>query len=107
MTSDEGSSSIIPSTGIDSPLQQTFNTFIHLHIPLHNQPHIMRFSSILLLALPALAIAAPSNKRENDGKKEMKEMKDKHDDHKDGKDLIKGVFGFTSTYVAYAGPDQV
>ena len=67
----------------------------------------MRFSSILLLALPALAIAAPSNKRENDGKKEMKEMKDKHDDHKDGKDLIKGVFGFTSTYVAYAGPDQV
>jgi hypothetical protein len=75
----------------------------------------MRLSSILLLALPALAIAAPSNKRENDGKKEMKEMEhkpkgddyEKHDDHKDDNDLIKGVFGFTSTYVAYAGPDQV
>lgn len=73
----------------------------------------MRLSSILLLALPALAIAAPSNKRENDGKKEMEHKPkgddyEKHDDHKkDDKDLVKGVFGFTSTYVAYAGPDQV
>ena len=73
-------------------------------------PFTMRVSALALLALPALAMAAPSNKRENWGKEE------KHDDHHDdmmkpdgkkGDDLVKGVFHFTSTYTAYAGPDQV
>ncbi|GAA5898690.1 CHRD domain-containing protein [Sporobolomyces salmoneus] len=60
----------------------------------------MRFSTALLVAaLPALAAAAPLN----DGKKW--DYKESH--HKDAMDLNSKVFDFSSTYVAYASPDQI
>lgn len=75
----------------------------------------MRLSALALFALPALAAAIPASKRENWGKEKEHKPEPKHDDddmkmddHKDDhNDLIKGVFHFTSTYTAYAGPDQV
>ncbi|KAG7529380.1 hypothetical protein FFLO_05695 [Filobasidium floriforme] len=74
----------------------------------------MRFAALALLALPALAMAAPSSKRENWGKEkehddmhDHKEYDDHHEDKHHEKELVKGVFHFTSTYTAWAGPDQV
>ncbi|KAL7417648.1 hypothetical protein BDY24DRAFT_411613 [Mrakia frigida] len=53
----------------------------------------MKFSSSLaLLALPAVALAAPLDKKTWDHTEDLIES---------------GVFGFTSTYAAYATPDQV
>lgn len=82
-------------------------TLTHSHplFPFHT-PHKltrlynMRFSTALLVAaLPALAAAAPLN----DGKKW--DYKESH--HKDAMDLNSKVFDFSSTYVAYASPDQI
>jgi hypothetical protein len=59
-------------------------------------------------------MAAPSSKRENWGKEkehddmhDHKEYDDHHEDKHHEKELVKGVFHFTSTYTAWAGPDQV
>lgn len=82
---------------------------LHHHTPI--TLNIMRFTALALLALPALAMAAPSTKRENWGKEEKEHDDMKHDDHHEDqhqeKELVKGVFHFTSTYTAWAGPDQV
>ncbi|GAA5838287.1 hypothetical protein JCM3766R1_005510 [Sporobolomyces carnicolor] len=64
----------------------------------------MRFSTVLLAAaVPALAAAIPLSTRDND--------KHYYDSHKSkdswGTELGGKVFDFTSTYVAYATPDQV
>lgn len=78
----------------------------------------MRFSSILTLAaaLPIVhAVAVPLSARTsyNDHKKadEKPDWTDKHDDGKTHKHVSKplsdDVFDFTSTYIAYATPDQV
>jgi hypothetical protein len=67
----------------------------------------MRFTALTLLALPALAMAAPSAKRVNWGTEEDMHDDMKHDDDHHDRELVKGVFHFTSTYTAYAGPDQV
>ncbi|GAA5824808.1 hypothetical protein JCM5353_006906 [Sporobolomyces roseus] len=70
----------------------------------------MRFSSALLVAaLPALAAAIPLSARDNDSyKKESHDDSYKMDSHGDAmKDMGSNIFDFSSTYVAYASPDQV
>ena len=59
----------------------------------------MRFSPALLLAaLPLLSNAVPLSARDNDKS---------HKQHYSGNALDGKVFEFSSTYVAYATPDQV
>jgi hypothetical protein len=68
----------------------------------------MRFSSALLVAaLPALAAAIPLSARDNDKKYDSKHWDDSSKKHDIGSKLGGNVFDFTSTYVAYATPDQV
>ena len=61
----------------------------------------MLFSALSVLALPALALAAPTwGEHDKPHKEESK--------HDDKKDLIdSGVFHFTSTYKAIATPDTM
>lgn len=73
----------------------------------------MKAFALATALLPLVALAAPMN----DGykKEDQHDMKPKgdHDSWDDGKDshgmgmLHKGPFYFTSTYSAYATPDQV
>lgn len=64
----------------------------------------MRFSTVLLAAaVPALAAAIPLSTRDND-----KHYDDSHKSKDSWATELGGkVFDFTSTYVAYATPDQV
>lgn len=67
----------------------------------------MRYDLALLATIPALALAAPAPMKDGWQKEERKADKwDDKDDHKDGyHDSF--PFEFTSTLVAWAGPDQV
>jgi hypothetical protein len=83
----------------------------------------MKFATLALVALPALALASPLSRRtyeheepKHDDLKPHHEEMPKHeehhpaamDEHKMEENMLAGnVFDFTSTYIAYASPDQV
>jgi hypothetical protein len=66
----------------------------------------MKLALLALAALPALSLAAPAPW--NDGKDPKAPAEHQPTPQHDAEDKhLSGVFKFTSTYVAYAGPDQV
>jgi len=75
------------------PLPTHYYSFIYpTFLSSHSQLKMKFSSSIALLALPVLALAAPLDKKDWDHSVDL---------------IVSGIFGFTSTYAAYATPDQV